>query len=75
MIFVDALVKGECGKAFEKLKQLFLNKKCRIKPLAEITINLFSTNVPFYTLWKHQKTSGFLMFSVGIEVEHWLKIG
>ena len=29
----------------------------------------------FYILWKHQKTSGFLMFSGGIEVEHWLKMG
>ena len=29
----------------------------------------------FYTHWKHQKTRGFLMFSEGIEVEHWLKIG
>ena len=29
----------------------------------------------FYTPWKHQKTSGFLMFSGGIEVEQWLKMG
>ena len=29
----------------------------------------------FYTIWKHQKTSGFLIFSGGIEVEHWLKMG
>ena len=29
----------------------------------------------FYTPWKHQKTGGFLMFSGGIEVQHWLKIG
>ena len=28
----------------------------------------------FYTPWKHQKTGGFLMFSGGIEVEHWLKM-
>ena len=27
----------------------------------------------FYTPWK-QKTGGFLMFSGGIEVEHWLKM-
>ena len=25
--------------------------------------------------WKHQKTGGFLMFSGGIDVEHWLKMG
>ena len=29
----------------------------------------------FYTPWKQQKTGGFLMFSGGIEVEHWLKMG
>ena len=29
----------------------------------------------FYIPWKHQKTEGFLMFSEGIEVEHWWKIG
>ena len=29
----------------------------------------------FYIPRKHQKTSGFLMFSGGIEVEHWLKMG
>ena len=29
----------------------------------------------FYIPWKHQKTGGFLMFSEGIEVEHWLKMG
>ena len=27
----------------------------------------------FYAPWKQQKTGGFLMFSEGIEVEHWLK--
>ena len=29
----------------------------------------------FYTPSKHEKTSGFLMFSVGIEIENWLKMG
>ena len=29
----------------------------------------------FYSPWKQQKTGGFLMFSGGIEVEHWLKMG
>ena len=29
----------------------------------------------FYTPWKHQKTEGLLMFSRGIVVEQWLKIG
>ena len=26
---------------------------------------------PFYTLWKHQKTFSFLVFSGGIKWEHW----
>ena len=29
----------------------------------------------FYTPWKHQKSSRFLMFSEGIKMEHFLKIG
>ena len=29
----------------------------------------------FYTPRKHQKTSGFLMFSGGTEVQHWLNMG
>ena len=27
----------------------------------------------FYNPWKRQKTYGFLMFSGGIEMEHWIK--
>ena len=30
---------------------------------------------PFYTPWKHKKTVGFLMFSVGIKREHWAVMG
>ena len=29
----------------------------------------------FYTPWKHQKTSGFLMFSGGIERDQWHEMG
>ena len=29
----------------------------------------------FYTPWRHQKISGFLMFSGGIERDQWHKIG
>ena len=29
----------------------------------------------FYTPCKRQKTGSFLMFTWGIEVEHWLKMG
>ena len=28
----------------------------------------------FYIPWKRQKTIGFLMFSGGIEMEHWAKM-
>ena len=37
--------------------------------------NPFSTNIPFLYPWKHLRTRGFLMFSDGIEVEHWLNMG
>ena len=30
---------------------------------------------PFYTLWKHQKTFGFLVFSGGIKWEHLPEMG
>ena len=35
----------------------------------------FSTNVPHLYPLENQKTFGFLMFSGGIEVGHWLKMG
>ena len=31
--------------------------------------------ISFYTPWKHQKTSGFLMFSGGIERDYWHEMG
>ena len=37
-----------------------------------LSITHFQPMFPFYTPWKHQKTSGFLMFAGGIEVEDWL---
>ena len=48
-----------------------LETKARVKYRAN-SFNPFSTNVPLlYPL----ETSGFLMFSGRIEVEHWLKMG
>ena len=35
----------------------------------------FSINVPSLYFVKHHNTSGFLMFSGAVEVEHWLKMG
>ena len=32
---------------------------------SEYSINPFLPNIPFLSLWKHQKTKGFLMFSGG----------
>ena len=37
--------------------------------------NYFKPMFHFYTPWKHQKAKDFLMFSGGIEMEHWLKMG
>ena len=39
------------------------------------TLTHFQPTFHFYTPRKYQKTYGFLMFSGGIEVEHWLKMG
>ena len=42
-----------------------------VKPLG--LIYLSSPMLYFYTLWKCQKTFGFLRFSEGIEMEYWAK--
>ena len=35
----------------------------------------FNSVSHFYTPWKRQKTKGFLTFSGGIEMWHWIKMG
>ena len=35
----------------------------------------FMPLISFYTPWKHQKTSDFLMFSGGIERDQWDEMG
>ena len=35
----------------------------------------FSSMSQFYNPWKHQKTTGFLTYSGGIEMWHWTKVG
>ena len=37
------------------------------------TLPYFSLMFHFYTSWKRQKSKGFLTFSGGIEMDHWLK--
>ena len=37
-------------------------------------LNHIQSMFHFYTPWKQQKTGGSLKFSVGIKVEHWLKM-
>ena len=39
-----------------------------------VDLAYFQPMFHLYTRWKHQKTFGLLMFSGGIEVEHWLKM-
>ena len=38
-------------------------------------LNPFHATLAFYTPWKHQKTSGFLMFSGVIERDQWYDMG
>ena len=35
----------------------------------------FNRMLHFYTPWNCQKIKGFLKFSRGIEMEHWIKVG
>ena len=74
---------------FKDLHKTFwgTTKKCENKNLSQseihevekvtrfIILTYFQPMFHFYTLWKHQKTGGFLVFSRGIGVEYWLKIG
>ena len=47
---------------------------CRIE-LHEWKLTHFMPLISFDTLWKHQKTSGFLMFSAGIKRDQWYEMG
>ena len=39
------------------------------------TLTHFSPVLQFCTPWKRQETKGFLTFSEGIEIWHWIKMG
>ena len=54
-----------------KLKEVVLNW-CN---LIRVFLTHFWPMFSFYTPWKHQKTSGFLVFSGGIKWEHWREMG
>ena len=43
--------------------------------LVKMLLNRFMPVASLYNPWKHQKTSGFLMFPGGIEMEHLREIG
>ena len=65
-------------KGTKKLKEGSLNtSRVRDIPDKVFTESLthFSPVLHFYTPWKHQKTKGFQMFSGGIEMWHWTKMG
>ena len=50
---------------------MMYDEKYRLK----VNINPFFTSVPFLYTLKHQKTSGFLMFSGGVKREHIEEMG
>ena len=74
-------VTGSCQLFYKQLWHILLHsdffrqcKKAKIFPCffsewAEF-LNLFRPTISFYTHWKHQKTSAFLMFSGGKEGEN-----
>ena len=51
------------------LLMVSMNKDC-----FDLLLTNFQPMLHFYAPRKHLKTSGFMMFSRGIEVEHWLKM-
>ena len=65
------LVHIRTGKDFETIDRYF--DLCS-RDLKKSSLTHFQPMFHFYTPRKHQKISGFLMFSGDIEVEHWLKM-
>ena len=52
------------------------DKETQIKVISMLYVNLnFKPIFRFYTPWKRQKTSVFLIFSGGIEIEYWFEMG
>ena len=47
---------------------------CKAPCLVKLLTHLMSL-ISFYTLWKHEKTRGFLVFSGGIERDKWHDMG
>ena len=41
------------------------------KNVFSVWLFLFMPPICFYTTWKYQKTTGFLMFSGGLETKQW----
>ena len=57
------------------ISESFLSQLWSVSTASVICLTHFSLVSHFYTSWKHQKTFGFLMFSGGIEMWHWTKMG
>ena len=74
---IDFLIKGPSLKTIFPF--LVTMRKTRIPTgnsikITEQKMNLFHANVAFLSPLNVMKISGFLMFSVVIEVEHWCKM-
>ena len=61
----------DCSLMF--IKEYFSNSEP--SRFQHFNLNNFSPLFHFYSLWKRQKRKGFLMFSWGITMEHWVKDG
>ena len=79
---VSLRIQSKCGKILARKNSAFghfsrhvimnISKIPYFRKILKIYFNPFSTNVPL--LYPHFHTSGFLMFSGGVQVKHWLKM-
>ena len=68
------MIFGVVNILFKSLRAI----KLKLRKLFNLVFNSvtqFKPIIHFYTPWKREKTTSFLLFSDGIEMEHWLKMG
>ena len=59
----------------QKHKNLWITNQVELQWGTLLSLTHFMPLISFDTPWKHQKTRGFLMFSVGIKRDQWHEMG
>ena len=67
-------MKNSSIEIWSEILFLCLNHKLKIYVGVFSKLNHFQPMFHFYTPWKQQKFSGFLVFLEGMEVKFWLKM-